>query len=262
MRISTKEIIMYLTVSMMLCGVVCGSDLHVLTYNIHSGKGTDNVIDLPRLAKVIKSFSPDIVSLQEVDKLTTRSGKVDQAEELARLTGMNFIFGVSQKRWGGEYGNAVLSRFPMTESNVIALPGEPRSALCVKIDLSTFDDGPDELLFVATHMDTKQEHRLAGLPLLETGVSVYDPSPMIMAGDFNALVKSPTMNILERKWMVTTAGESLVTIPAKRKWSAAQIDYILCRSEDNWVVIENRVVENLIASDHFPLLSVLKYRGE
>src|SRR5687768_15481548 len=67
--------------------------LRVLTYNIHHGEGVDGRLDLERIARVITAEEPDLVALQEVDVKTRRTGGVDQAAELARLTGMHFAFG-------------------------------------------------------------------------------------------------------------------------------------------------------------------------
>lgn len=67
---------------------VASDALRVLTYNIHHGEGTDGVLDLERIAGVIKGASPDLVALQEVDVGAERTGGVDQAGELGRLTGM------------------------------------------------------------------------------------------------------------------------------------------------------------------------------
>jgi hypothetical protein len=39
------------------------AELRVLTYNIHHGEGVDGKFDLPRIAEVIKSASPDLVAL-------------------------------------------------------------------------------------------------------------------------------------------------------------------------------------------------------
>ena len=41
----------------------------ILTYNIHSGRGADGRLDLGRIVSVIAAAAPDIVALQEVDKL-------------------------------------------------------------------------------------------------------------------------------------------------------------------------------------------------
>src|SRR3954466_7463152 len=98
--------------------------LRVLTYNIHHGEGTDGKLDLPRVAGVVKAARPDVVLLQEVDRNTTRTGKVDQAAELARLTGLHAEFGKAIDLQGGGYGLATLSRFPLKGVKTDALPGK------------------------------------------------------------------------------------------------------------------------------------------
>ena len=45
------------------------------------------------------SVKPDLIALQEVDHKTSRTEKVDQAKELARLTGMHVVFGAEHRIW-------------------------------------------------------------------------------------------------------------------------------------------------------------------
>ena len=78
--------------------------LRVLSYNLHHGEGDDGKLDLPRLAAVITASGADLVALQEVDQKTTRTGGVDQAAELARLTGLRFRYGKALDYQGGAYG--------------------------------------------------------------------------------------------------------------------------------------------------------------
>src|SRR5699024_2778165 len=61
--------------------------LRVLVYNIHAGTDAGGVDNLARVAGVVRGSGADLVLLQEVDRLTTRSGRVDQVAELRRLTG-------------------------------------------------------------------------------------------------------------------------------------------------------------------------------
>lgn len=84
--------------------------LRVLSYNIHHGRGTDNQVDLARIAKVISDSQADLVALQEVDHGTRRTGGVDQTSELGRLTGMHSQFCKQIDYDDGEYGQALLSR--------------------------------------------------------------------------------------------------------------------------------------------------------
>src|SRR5690606_15119708 len=87
--------------------------LRVLSYNIHHAEGVDRKLDVERIAKIIVAAKPDLVALQEVDQKVTRTRGVDQPAELARLTGMHMAFGGNIRLQGGEYGNAVLSRWPI-----------------------------------------------------------------------------------------------------------------------------------------------------
>ena len=67
--------------------------IRILAYNIHHGAGMDGILDLRRVAALIRELDPDLVALQEIDSATTRTGGVDQAAELGRLTGLTPIFG-------------------------------------------------------------------------------------------------------------------------------------------------------------------------
>ena len=89
--------------------------LRVLTYNIHHGEGTDERFDYERLAQVINDLSPDIVALQEVDRGTGRASGVDQAKLLGKLCKMHHAYGQAMPYQGGQYGEAILSRFPIQE---------------------------------------------------------------------------------------------------------------------------------------------------
>lgn len=92
--------------------------LRVLTYNIHHGEGVDGRLDLVRIAKVIQEVDPDIAALQEVDQNAGRSGQVDQAAELGRLTKMRSVFGGNIELQGGKYGNALLTRFEIIKQQI------------------------------------------------------------------------------------------------------------------------------------------------
>ena len=109
-----------------LTGCVSGPldhpSLRVMTYNIHHGQGMDGELDLERIAALIRENDPDLVALQEVDLLTNRTARVDQAAELARLVRMHHAFARFMFYDGGEYGLAVLSKSPIVESRIISLP--------------------------------------------------------------------------------------------------------------------------------------------
>jgi endonuclease/exonuclease/phosphatase family metal-dependent hydrolase len=238
--------------------------LRVLTYNIHHGEGTDGKLDLPRIARVISDQKPDLVSLQELDVKTRRTGGVDEPAELAKLTGMKVAFGKGIDYQGGQYGNAVLCRFTIQSSKVHPLPGkeaaEKRCALAVVV--KPWPQGP-ALTFVATHFDHTRDEtdRLAQADeVRRLFTSEEGAGPMILAGDLNAAPASETMKRLIGRWTDAGAETDAPTIPSDEPRS--RIDYVLFRPARVWHVVDTTVLDEAVASDHRPVLAVLEWRGE
>lgn len=232
------------------------AEVGILTYNIHHGEGTDGVLDLARIAKVIRSTSPDIVALQEVDQDTNRTGKIDQAKELARLTNMNYVFGSSMVHDGGKYGNAILTKFDITDFKVVPLPGEPRSALVAKIAIPNIQSNSfNEITFISTHLDTELKHRLDSLPILDDLYKTIKGNDAIISGDLNAVKGSRTINHFNNNWENATRND-LFTAPAISP--SKQIDFIFYKPLNKWQVLESKVLNEPVASDHLPLYVKIK----
>ena len=219
--------------------------LRVLTYNIHHGEGVDGRFDYRRLANIISEVEPDLVALQEVDRKTKRASGVDQACRLAELTGMNCAYGRAMHYSGGEYGEAILSRFPIKRSWVHALPfrygQEPRAALVVEVEPSR---GIPRLHFAGTHFCHQSgETRLEQAAHLNAVLAQSgDDVPVLLAGDLNARPKSkPIASLLEGGWVDAVAPQS-------------RIDYIMYRRRDPWRVVQATVVPEDVASDHRPVV--------
>lgn len=232
--------------------------LRVLSYNIHHGEGTDRELNLERIAGVIRSAKPDIVALQEVDQKAARTGHVDQPAELARLTDMQVVFGGNISLQGGEYGNAVLSRLKITHSENHYLPvvdkGEQRGALKVKVP---WPSATDSLTVLATHFDHRRnnQERLASAKTVNQLMSTDLAQPALLIGDLNDVAASDTLRTLGTLWQISN-DKPLPTIPVARP--QRQIDFILFRPVERWRVIETRVLEEAVASDHRPIFSILE----
>lgn len=230
--------------------------IRVLSYNIHHGAGVDSKIDLERIAKVIRSVDPDIVMLQEVDQNVRRSKGVDQAARLAELTGLSAVFGGNIDLQGGKYGNAILTRLPLIEYRNHSLPnvddGEQRGAL----DATVWFLGMP-LRVICTHFDHRRDprERIASAQQLNSLANTND-MPAVLAGDINATRSSPVLKTLEKEWII--AGPEIPTIPVANP--TRQIDFVLFRSP-RWKVIETRVLNESVASDHRPIFSVLHWGG-
>jgi endonuclease/exonuclease/phosphatase family metal-dependent hydrolase len=235
--------------------------LRVLTYNIHHGEGVDGRLDLERIAGVINAVEPDVVALQEVDRNVRRTASIDQPAELARLTKLQVVFGANIDLEGGEYGNAVLSRCPIRSHTNHKLPrfddGEQRGALEVEIELP---GGRSPLLFLTTHLDHRRDarERLASAEAINKFVAAQPDRPALLAGDLNAVPDSRVLAACASEW-IRGNREILPTVPVGQP--SRQIDYVLFRPERRWSVIEARVLDEAIASDHRALLVVLELSG-
>ena len=236
--------------------------VRVLTYNIHHGEGRDGKFDLARQAEVMKAARPDIIALQEVDQGTERAGGVRQLDELARMMGMHAEFGRTMDLPGGSYGLGILSRWTMLSPNTQPLPGaeghEPRSALTVLIRAGR--DGP-LLQFTSTHFDNSRE----GSDRMEQATHVDrilagGNTPSILAGDFNARWDTDIMQVLAPNWMNPSGGDPLPA-PGPNGRPRGRGDFVLYRPEGSWKVVENTILEDNVASDHRPVLTVLEWVG-
>lgn len=233
--------------------------IRVLSYNIRHGRGMDDKLDLERTAKVILSVDPDIVSLQEVDRKVKRSQGLDEPAELGRLTKMTPLFERNIPLQGGEYGNAILSRLPVKSHRNIHLPshynGEQRGALIAGLTGPDKDKTP--LWFIATHLDFRPDdaERLASVKAIEKALANKPDALAILAGDLNAGPNSPTLKAFGETWTRTDITPA-PTFPANNPRS--QIDYVLVRPAKRWKVVESKVLDEPVASDHRPLLVVLE----
>lgn len=85
----------------------------------------------------------------------------------------------------------------------------------------------------------------------------------IVAGDFNAMPESRVIREFAKEWKIVgfDAGSAdppvaLLTFPAHQP--NRRIDYIMYRPAERWQVLESRVLAEPVASDHRPVLAVLR----
>jgi endonuclease/exonuclease/phosphatase family metal-dependent hydrolase len=232
-------------------------EIRIVTYNIHHGEGTDGKLDLERIAAVINAEKPDLVGLNEVDQGVRRSQGIDEPAELAKLTGMTHVFEKNIDHDGGKYGNAVLSRLPIVRHENHKLPsdyeGEQRGVLEVEVG----DKDGESLLFLCTHLDYRpnDHERLASIETIENVVATSDGQPVILAGDLNATPESKVMETFAKSWGRSNS-EPAPTFPAAKP--EKQIDYILFRPAAEWEVVECRVLDEAVASDHRGMMAALR----
>jgi endonuclease/exonuclease/phosphatase family metal-dependent hydrolase len=236
--------------------------LTIVTYNIHHAEGMDKKLDLERVAGVIRALEPDFVALQEVDKGTKRAGGVDQAAELARLTNMHGVFGAAMPYDEGEYGDAVLSRRPILKSRVAPLPWkegnrrEPRCAVAARADIP----GAGTIEFISTHWDHTRDPSDRAAQAEAVNVAWREAgATTILAGDFNCEVGSAPLEVIGREWKLVSGGDPAAPTCCGDNLRV-NIDHVFVKPSSRWRVIEHRVIDEPVASDHRPVLVKLELR--
>jgi len=238
-----------------------GARIKVLSYNIHHGEGTDRRLDLPRIAAVIRRTGADIVALQEVDSMTRRSRGIHQTKVLAEAVGwQHHAFVRAMPYQGGDYGEAILSRFPIFSPRpvpLVAPPGEePRTA--IEVVIQPWGDENASIRFVGTHLSHESTstrlHQVAALKSSLEG----DVTPIVLAGDFNFIQKSGPYRLISEGWLDAARkfGRAQPTFPSRSP--DRRIDYVFVRPAHRWRVISAEVISEPIASDHCPLLVELE----
>lgn len=168
--------------------------LSVVSWNIHKGiGGMDRRYRIDRVVGVLAELGPDVALLQEVTDGLPRASFHDQAELLGEALGMEHVaFGPQHRFAIGGYGNAILSRFPITRVDEIDLTigsRKRRGALGAHLRLRVGNHTKSVVLW-NLHLGLAGSER--GLQLerfLESPAvgRTHQPTPVIVGGDFNDL---------------------------------------------------------------------------
>ena len=155
------------------------TELVLATLNIkHGAEG------LEKVAEAIREVSPDIIGLQEVDVGCKRSGYANEPALLARLAGYeHYAFAKATTLGFGEYGTALLSRYPIESFEVIPLDsgsGEARS-----LGHAVIDVGGLKLHVFVTHLSFEDRTvRIAQMQTIGALLKQFDHYALL--GDLNS----------------------------------------------------------------------------
>ena len=261
--------------------------LSVVTWNIRAAIGPGPFpdrwwthIDADRLRAIgsfVEGLHADVVALQEVALLSRDGDLVDNAGDLARQLGMEVRYGAVRTFpvtdgdamiGAGCFGNALLSRMPITRSGTVALPMAPSHAFVEPPGADDpaagirYADAPDHVreprcLLVAevaglaigtAHLS----HVGSGERLLqaEATVAAFEGAPAaVLLGDLNAPIEAPEL--------APFAGwdEGFSEPPGDRARTTtddgARIDHLLARGASIRGCRVAREAGDL--SDHFPV---------
>lgn len=226
--------------------------LRVLTFDVNTGFGADGKLDLERTARAIRALDPDLAALQRVDDRTARSGHVNQAMMLGELTGMHAFFGHAAETDDGRTGVAVLSKRELRMAlwhRIGFAPGRQPGVLAeARVHLS--DGGPEIVLF-STLLDwPTAEARREQAHWIDRLLDGRAEELQLLAGGFGDPPLSATLNELGPRWR--DVGPIDPTFPAGAPHERP--DTLLVRPHPGLHAVEARVIDDLVTSDHRPVL--------
>lgn len=231
-----------------------GDTLRFISYNVyHFGKNPEYPNgNYGVIANILKDLKPDVVCLQELDSMTTRTNRVYQIKQLAEFNSWNFRFASTIPSYqGGSYGIGVVTPRTISRSSYYQLTStdEQRGFLIVEFP---------KYIVVCTHFGGDEATRKLQAQELTAKIKELfgsTPKPIFLGGDLNSTPISDTMKELYKSWILISGQEN--TLPGGNKC----IDYILMLNQGNkYKVLESKVIGTSpfgnmqIESDHYPVM--------
>ena len=172
-----------------------GYPVRIMSYNLHQGFDVDAYLAIEELAKTIKEQRPDVVALQEVSRGWVIDGSFDMLVWLSQRLGMPYVWGPAAD---SVWGNAILSRYPMSSPRTVPMPNNSelrlkRSYTTVEIDVG--DEMP--LTVINTHLHNLPEEGDLREPQVRALIEAWDSKERaVVLGDLNALPEDAEMLLL------------------------------------------------------------------
>jgi len=225
--------------------------LVVATWNIHGAVGTDGRYAPERVVAVLREIGADIVALQEVASAQAHENFL---RDLERATGYGIVAGLLRQRHGSDFGNAVLSRYPVASVRHLDLTigsHEPRGALDVCIDVGL----TVALRVIATHLGLRPGERREQVRRIVAAVERDSPHPTLLMGDLNEwYLWGRPLRWLHAHFRETPAAPR--TFPARRPLFA--LDRIWVSPTGSVRRLDRHDTPlACVASDHLPLVAEL-----
>ncbi len=210
--------------------------LRIATYNVHRCRGLDGRTRPERIADVLRSVEADVVALQEVMGPGPHGG--GHLEALGAALGMGWVMSAARQLRGHQFGNAVLSSFPIvhyTDQDLTWKTCEARRLQ--RVDISIYGT---TLHVYNVHLGTAILERRYQARRLATAVTDRHVSgPKLVLGDFN-------------EW---TRGRR--TYPGV--FPILHLDHIYYAGRVEILRVEMpRTRPALVASDHLPLVADIR----
>ena len=225
--------------------------LRIATYNVHGGVGLDRRYDPARIARVIAELDVDVIALQE---LQSRADS-NMLDILRRATSMYAVAATTFHTKFGDFGNGLLSRFPIVSSERIDLSvqgREPRNAIDANLKCKGVP-----LRIIGTHLGLQSSERREQSARLISALEQHPSVTNILLGDINDW----TMPNRAVQALHGHFGESPAHATFPSLLPLFALDRIWVSAPSTLVRVHaHRSRTARVASDHLPLIANLELR--
>ena len=160
--------------------------MRLLSWNIHKGiGGRDRRYSLQRIIDCIDHERPDLVCLQEVDRLVGRSDFDDQPRLLGQSLNLQSTFQANVPVSNGTYGNLILSRWAVGSTHRISLKRGIRKSRGAQLIHVETPEGVLHLVNTHLGLDERERHWQIDFLLEHELFQSSSVIPTFIAGDFN-----------------------------------------------------------------------------
>ncbi len=227
--------------------LAAGDQVRLVSYNVRGSVTTAGQLRPDLVAAEIASSDPDIVVLQEVGRGMPVHGTLDLLAFLEDRLEMAVLY---EPAADGQLGNAILSRWPMTEMGGGRLPHagtQARSYILARIEV-----GDQDLTVLATHLQRSAEQIEAVLR------SVGGLTPAIVAGDLNVDPGDELLSAFGRYVdVVDASGDACRTTSAEPTAACDRPDWVFVTPD---LEVSALRIGTSRASDHLPIHVTLTVR--
>lgn len=253
----------------MLTVVTDSAALTVLTLNLAHGRGggrhqllqsRDSITaNLQRVIDLLNDCNPDVVALQEVDRVSAWNGRFDHFEHLASETGFEHCAHADNaNRRGLSYGAGLLSTLPL--SDVLAISFESTPPLPPKgFVVSTITLQGRPLDVVSIHLDPTSRKRRASQADQAIAVLKARQNPMVIMGDFNCDYTTNERNAIRKL-------RQELNLHAWKPHASGMTTFKKLGIRFDWILISEPLefthyqTLQQIVSDHLPVLASLRWK--
>jgi endonuclease/exonuclease/phosphatase family metal-dependent hydrolase len=225
--------------------------LRVATYNVHGHKGADGKIVTDRTFEVVRHLHADCVALQEFVNAPAPTGE-PLLEQWARRLDMHAAYAAAFERGGEEFGNALLTRWPIVEQHAhdVSLHGYRRRVILEAVVLA---DGV-KLQLMSLHLGVSPRERALQAQRLFELCSATRAAFHLLLGDFNEWSRFSAVS--RRLGAYFDVTRRLATFPARAPVVGLDRVWVHPRGRLRETRIESSRAAR-VASDHLPLVATI-----